>query len=537
MRRLSFLAVVTLSAVSSAFAWQSGHGHDDGLGPVLHGVADANQRVGHPNTVIAAPFALKKVVQGSDPIENPSGVITQFGYLNDFPPQTVEPTKTEPDENTYLKLRKNPGGPTEGYDYGRHFLFQGHEVSNGDLAYITRINLDVKDPAHRVTLLTPVGDDGKTHMASLDGSTYNPFTNTLLFTQETGSPKGGVVELSVNWPPKITRLDGILGSAGYEGIHPDDQGNLFLLEDAGGVSVNVIRGDTTSPKTARQPNSFAYRFVPYCRWDLSQGGQLQALQVWIDGKPVVFNAADPVGDVFADVQLKLHTPGTSYFAKWVTVHDTAVDGTAAFNANAAAKNAQATPFKRPENGQFLPGSGYRTFFFDPTGDTNATAGNVPELAARGAWGSIFRLDLDHSRNQGRISIFFLGDAEHASFDNLAFADANTLLAAEDRGDTLHSQLNALDSVWAFSVRGPFPPRRFIALGRDPASETDVNLAGTPGFQNEGDNEPTGLHISNGSTSIFEQPGTRDNLDDARGFLTRQHGENVVWEIVRQDSHR
>ena len=49
--------------------------------------------------------------------------------------------RTEPDENTYLILDHNPGGPTPGYDYGRHFLFQGHENS-GNLAYVTRINLD-----------------------------------------------------------------------------------------------------------------------------------------------------------------------------------------------------------------------------------------------------------------------------------------------------------------------------------------------------------------------------------------------------------
>ena len=54
----------------------------------------------------------------------------------------------------------------------------------------------------------------------------------------------------------------------------------------------------------------------------------------------------------------------------------------------------ATPFKRPENGQFQPGSHFRTFFFVITGDTDNRAGIQPELAARGAWGGIFRVDLD-----------------------------------------------------------------------------------------------------------------------------------------------
>ena len=35
--------------------------------------------------------------------------------------------------------------------------------------------------------------------------------------------------------------------------------------------------------------------------------------------------------------------------------------------------AHGTPFKRPENGVFRPGTAFREFFFDETGDTNATS--------------------------------------------------------------------------------------------------------------------------------------------------------------------
>lgn len=486
-----------------------------GIGPIRHSVPSANPRVGTPDTVVARGFKLKQLAAGVDPLENPTAKITQYGLLADG-------TRTEPDENLYLIL-SNPGGPTAGYNYGHHFLFQGHE-NGGGLAYVTRINLDVQDPAHRITLLTPEDSStGLTGFSSIDGSTYDPFTRTLLFTQEAGSA-GGVIQISSTWPPVVTTLDGIIGKGGFEGIHPDDRGNLLIVEDSGGTSVNVNPADPTSPKTARQPNSFVYRFIPYNKSDLSKGGKLQALQVSIDGQPIIFNAGDPVGDTFSLKQLQLHTPGTSYPVKWVTIHDTAVDGTDSFGANAAAKTAGATPFKRPENGAFLPGSGYRTFFFCPTGDTDATSGGTPELAARGSWGSIFRVDLRENRNSGKISILVLGDAAHASFDNLTFADTNTLLAAEDRGDNLHSQLNTLDSVWAFSVNGKQSTKRFIALGRDATS-----LAGGE------DNEPTGLHVSNGVPLTFTQPGSLLNLLGARGFVTRQHGDNVTFEIVKTDN--
>jgi len=97
-------------------------------------------------------------------------------------------THTEPDENLYLVL-SNPGGPTAGYNYGHHFLFQGHENA-GNLAYVTRINLDVKDPAHR-NHIADAGRQRRTDaLHSVDGSTYDPFTKTLLFTQEAGTGGG-----------------------------------------------------------------------------------------------------------------------------------------------------------------------------------------------------------------------------------------------------------------------------------------------------------------------------------------------------------
>ncbi len=443
-----------------------------GIGPITTGVKFAKKRIGHPPSTIAEGFGLQKIVIGTDVLENPSGPITKFGILTDG-------TLTEADENTYLVLDSNPGGPVPGYNYGRHWQ--------------TGLNFG-------------------------DGSTYDPFTNSLLFTQEDGGP---TVELKTTWPPNMQTLDGVLGVKGYEGIHPDDRGDLILAEDIGGVGVNVDPNDPNSPKNARQPNSFIYRLLAANPANLSAGGKLQALQVLIDGAPVVFHANDPVGDVFSVNQLRLHTPGTSYPIQWVTVHDTAVDGFAPFDENALAKAAGATPFKRPENLQFKPGDNYQTFFFCPAGDTNVNSGNQPALAQRGAWGSIFRVDLSEDRNSGTISIFVLGTAEQSSFDNLSWADDHTLLAAEDRGDTLHAQLNRLDSIWAYTTDGSEPPLRFLALGRDKIAEV------------RGDNEPTGVHVSNGSTSINSQPGTIDNLVGARGFFTRQHGENVVYEIVKE----
>ena len=112
------------------------------------------------STGIAQPNALPPelaevaVVQGSNAIENPAGLVTRYGYYDDGPsvplPGTVtEGSKSEPDKNTYLVLRGLTGADPD-YEYGTHFLIQGHEA--GAAGYVTRVNLDA-DTAHRVTLL------------------------------------------------------------------------------------------------------------------------------------------------------------------------------------------------------------------------------------------------------------------------------------------------------------------------------------------------------------------------------------------------
>jgi hypothetical protein len=469
------------------------------------------------DSVLSPEFGAGLVVEGIDALENPSGVITRFGNLSTG-------VRTEPDENTYLILDHNPGGPTEGYDYGRHFLFQGHENS-GNLAFVTRINLDVASPDHRITLLTPVGMNGLTGFNSIDGSAWNPFSQTLLFTQEAGA-NGGVIEMGADFDPNsgggtgLRTLYGSLGRGGYEGIHPDDRGNILIIEDVGG---------TTVMNQGRNPNSFVYRFVPLSPSDLTHG-KLQALQVSINGNPLVFvpvDAGHPNGDTRSNNQLLLHTIGASWPVSWITLHDTEVDGTAPFNANALAKTLGATPFKRPENAQFQPGSRFQTFFFTITGDTDSVAGNDPVLAARGAWGGIFRVDLDGNRETGNISLVVLGDADHAAFDNLAFSDdKDTLLVAEDRGDLLHDELNKLDSIWGYRLNRENPARnvlsRFLALGQDRLATDE-------------DNEPTGLHMSDGDSTIGGLIGTKElKKDRAMLFFTQQHGENNLFEVSPLD---
>jgi len=113
-------------------------------------------------------------------------------------------------------------------------------------------------------------------------------SSKLLFTGEEGGSSGvsaGIVlEATPDYPPTVTRLDGVIGICGWEGIQVDSDGNLWLVSDQGG-STGVVNNK------ARQPNSFVYRFIPKDKTDLTLGGKLQALQVMnlAGTTPIVFH--------------------------------------------------------------------------------------------------------------------------------------------------------------------------------------------------------------------------------------------------------
>lgn len=503
------------------------------IGQIASGVPGTNSTVGSTPNLVAPGFGTQIVAEGIDPLENPTGITKLYGYLDDNADPLAR-TRTEPDENLYLEAN-HVGGPTAGYDYGTHFLFQGHE-NGGGKAYLTRVNLDVTEPAHRITLLSPSAADGTTGLSSIDGDTYDPFSGDLLFTSEAGS-NGAVLTTKLRWtgtaPPPLAFLNGSIGRAGYEGAAVDKRGNVYLVEDTGGSTVT----DGATATKVKQPNSFVYRFKPTTGSDLTQG-KLQALQVSVDGTPLTFHdrALDATAardDALGEPIRRLHS-GETLQAKWVTVHDTAVDGTASFDANALAKRAGATPLKRPENGKFAPASDFRSFVFVETGDTDKTAGEYPGAAERGSWGAILRLDMPSAgADTGTVKALELGDAAHAAFDNLSFLDRKTVLLTEDRGDTLHDQLSMLDSIWSFDITKPqatinADAKRLVALGRDPEA------SGATGE----DNEPTGIFVSDGADSIGGLLGAEDPGDqhDVRAFFTWQHGENHTYELLLPRRH-
>jgi len=501
-------------------------------------VPSANPKIvgsSQPN-VLPPELTEAPVAQGSVVLENGSDVSNYYGYNNDGPlvpvpgdlpsgSHKVEATKTEPDKNTYLILRNQHGSDPD-YDYGTHFLYQGHELGADGKGYITRINLDA-DGAHRVTQLATTDVNGNA-LPTIDGSTWYPFSHRLLFTSESGS-NASILQATPDYPSTVEDISGIVGRAAYEGVQADRFGRILLVEDASGKAGAVNTH-------AKQPNSFVYRFLPYNPSDLKAGGKLQVLQVKSQAHSgaIVFGT-DPDADILSQDVKDLHTYGKLFLTTWITIHDTATQGSDPFNANAAAKTAGGTPFKRPENGQFRPGTDFSEFVFATTGDTNAL---TEAGSTYGGFGAIFRL-----RNLagpfGILSLAYNGDVVHSGFDNCAFWDANRIVFVEDAGDTLHSQRNALDSAWLIDLNANYSnpavqPARVLAEGRDASATLDSQFSGLPGYQNEGDNEITGWHESDGDPTVGGLLGAKIPTPFRNGwrvFYTQQHGDNFTWEII------
>lgn len=535
----------SLMAAKAGFATVAIIGVDSAIaGPLTH-VPSANTKtpgISSPN-IWSPELQEVTLAQGSTALENPSATTSKFyGYSvdgsmlpapGDLPSTThkVEASKTEPDKNTYLILNGQHGADPS-YNYGTHFLFQGHELGVNGQGIITRINLDA-DGAHRVTLLAEKEQNGDP-LRTIDGSTWYPFSKKLLFSIE-GGINGGIYQATPDFPSVVENLFGVMGRGGYEGMQADAAGNIIIIEDVGGRT-----GSTNSH--ARQPNSFVYRFVPKNPADLKAGGKLQALQVmsFRHPGPIVFTAGNVDGDILSDDMLDLHTYGKVFDTLWVVIHDTDVQGFAAFDANKLAKDAGATPFKRPENGQFRPGTNFREFYFDETGDTNA----LTEAVNHGGFGSIMKLLMEGPfSDKGKLTMFYKGDVQHSGFDNVAFLTPNKIVFGEDAGDTLHTQRNALDSVYLFDVRIDYSnsanqPVRILAEGRDPSATIDSGFSGLPGFQNDGDNEITGIHVSDGDATVTGLLGAKNPhafRDGWRVFYTAQHGDNRTNEILRVKS--
>jgi type 1 fimbria pilin len=202
VKRKVLLSLLALGAAATVVVVANAGPPD---GPQLASVPTADTKAtGYaPASRLSPGLSQVVLAQGSMRLENPQGIVTNYGYENDVSSPgdpsvplmvpsgalATEAQKTEPDKNTYLVLKDGQPGADANYDYGTHFLYQGHEgaasVNGQKQGSITRINLDA-DSDHRVTLLATHDTNGQL-LATIDGSTWDPFSQRLVFTTESAT--------------------------------------------------------------------------------------------------------------------------------------------------------------------------------------------------------------------------------------------------------------------------------------------------------------------------------------------------------------
>lgn len=502
------------------------------------------------------------IVAGDQPVENPSPAIGSkpaiklFSFLDDGTqvPTTITgdstsgyqlgpfATHTSPDKMVYLVL-SGQHGADPAYDYGTHFLFVAHEWpsigfgGNGNPAAagirgtIMRVNLDA-DFAHRVTIVADRDADGNA-LPGFDGITWDPFRQKLLASPEERSPHGGVWSFNVDGTDPRNE-SAYFGASSYEGMQIAPDGSMIIAEDDGG-------GKGVANPNAKAPMDYVYRWVPNDRNSLAGGGRLEALQVLADdGTPIAPRGAtrsngannDPV---ITDAGLRsLHSYGRTFAARWVTCQVVPAGGMPApYDANTACYNAYATPFRRPENAVYRPGTQFQEIWFSDTGDTDRRS----EENAHGGYGSIFRFVMtDSEAGTGSFNLVFLGDENHSGFDNVAWWDKDHVVFEEDAGNTLHTQTGHFDSMWMFDANADYgvagnKPLRLLAAGRDPIAALSQTL-GKYGLSDD-ENELTGITVSDGDPGPGGLLGAKLPHPFHGGwhvFYTLQHGQGNLYEV-------
>ncbi len=497
------------------------------------------------------------VAQGSTKLENGAPCVQYYGYDVHVPgssdcsaqapfvplqPSGQEANKTEPDKNTYLRLYGQTGADPS-YDYGSHFLFQGHET--GSPGYITRINLDA-DAAHRVTLLATTEQNGTTPLPNIDGSTWDPWAKRLLFTSESVST-GGVWQATTSVPSTVVNLQGIARASAAS------RASRTTRPATSGSSRTSAARNGTVNTFAKQPNSFIYRFMPVDPTDLTKGGKLQALQVQSLRTPASRSPSPATGsptgaqadaDITSGDTQDLHTYGTHVRHE---VGHAPRHGGRRHDAVQRERRGQGgagdavQAARRTGSSSRAPASA--TFFFDETGDTDNRSQAIPDL---GGFGGVQKLvQSSPSADTGTLTLFYKGDQAHTGLDNVTFLSRTKLTFVEDaRRHAAHAAQRARLGVRVRHARrllGRRRPGSGALHRRGPRPVRHARLGGGPLVAgNEGDNEITGIHASDGDATRWGILGAKvpDMFHDGwRLFWTQQHGDNATWEVVRGDASR
>ena len=399
--------------------------------PALTNVPTANAKVAGyaPWPNVLSPELRQSIVgaQGSTPLENPNANFTNTATATDerdaaSAPAGVHKTRRRRGPRP-RRRRPSPTrtptscstarrAPTRTTTTARHFLFQGHELAR---AKATGLHHPHQPRRRRRASRDAPGDAGRpraTRSPTIDGSTWDPFAQRLLFTTEnaSGGDLGGDARLPVDGrrPLRLDRARRLRG-------HPERLGRQHL--DRRGH--RRLRRSRRTPH-AKQPNSFVYRFVPDERRATSHDGKLQVLQVARTSRP-----ADRVHER-ADVRRQRPTrtrctpTATSFATAWVTIHDTTSTAPRRSTPTRSPRRSAARRSSGPRTASSARARGSRSSSSTRPATPRDRAGRRRPASAVCGW-RLFKLTQRRRRpTPGTLTLFYLGDTVHTGFDNCAF---------------------------------------------------------------------------------------------------------------------
>ena len=306
---------------------------------------------------------------------------------------------------------------------------------------------------------------------------------------------------------RSTDVSGALGRGGYEGIQDDSAGNIWIVEDIGGAK----KAGHDREAAEQLPLPLRARRTP---GDLAER-KLEALQVMNAGRrtPITFES-----------QAALNAPTRSRCTR--TARRSTRSGSSSTTPPSTARR-RSTPTRRPRRRTPRRSSGPRTgssvrarssreFYFDETGDTNATS---PENDTAGGWGSVLKLTQRRPRaDTGTLHALLQGER-----GDRGLRQRDVPLARRDHvraGRGRHPAHRAKRSTRASSstCEATTPSRATSRSAGSPraAIRRRPSTPRTGLRKNDGDNEITGVHVSDGDPAQDGILGAKiPNLADKR----------------------
>ena len=249
-------------------------------GPDLSNVATANTKsVGYAPASKLSP-ELAQIVGGAglDEAREPERARSRYyGYDNDVAQRgrraadgphrrRARPrrTKTEPDKNTYLVFKHGLHGADPNYDYGTHFLFQGHEAS----ACASGLHHAHQPRRRRCAPRDAAGDQGRERRPDRDDRRLDLGPVRPAAALHDGERRRRRrYAATPGYPSTVEDVSGALGRGGYEGIQNDSDGNIWIVEDIGGSNKPGDDGEAarTASSTATSRSTRATCTTGSCR--------------------------------------------------------------------------------------------------------------------------------------------------------------------------------------------------------------------------------------------------------------------------------